>query len=138
MVGINVLNQSARERVLRTTQHKGIGTLCMFAVRRALSHPEMLRKVIADLAEQGLVDRGAFNLDAPLDFLKDPSVAASITEAAYRFCRWEPGLDVILSGTGNIDHLRENAKSINGDPLPDAITARLRELFEKVDTIAGN
>ena len=40
MVGFNILNQSARDRVLKRTQTLGVGTLDMFAVRRALSQPE--------------------------------------------------------------------------------------------------
>jgi L-galactose dehydrogenase len=138
MVGFNLLNQSARDTILSTTQRKRIGTLCMFAVRRALNHRELLRKVISDLAEAGQLDGHAFDPLDPLGFLTQPKVAASVTEAAYRFCRWEPGLDVILSGTGKVAHLRENASSINGPPLPVDIVDRLRKLFARVDSVAGN
>ena len=37
MVGLNLLNHSARSSVLASTQKVAAGTLCMFAVRRALS-----------------------------------------------------------------------------------------------------
>ena len=37
MVGFNILNQSARERVFPTAMEKNVGILIMFAVRRALS-----------------------------------------------------------------------------------------------------
>ena len=37
MVGFNLLNPSARERVLQPAIERGVGTLIMFAVRRALS-----------------------------------------------------------------------------------------------------
>ena len=133
MVGFNILNQSARERVFSITQEKGIGTLCMFAVRKALSRPEALRELMAQLVRQELVPP-----DASLDFLTQPSVADSIQEAAYRFCRWEPGIDVVLSGTGNPDHLSENAKSINAPQLPAEVKERLKEMFEKVDSVSGN
>ncbi|WP_309708653.1 aldo/keto reductase [Armatimonas sp.] len=53
MVGFNVLNQSARERVLAHTQAKYIGTLCMFAVRRVLSNPEALHSLLAELVASG-------------------------------------------------------------------------------------
>ncbi len=136
MVGFNILNQSARERIFPITTQKGIGTLCMFAVRKALSNPEILRKVMSDLAAEGLVKPGSFDPNAPLGFLEE--VAGSISEAAYRFCRWEPGLDVILSGTGNLEHLRANAASINAGPLPEEVVERLRTLFARVDTVSGN
>src|SRR5437016_5684559 len=69
MVGFNMLNQSARERVLAVTRRDRIGTLCMFAVRRALSQPDALKKLMADLTEQNLVDAGSFDPDDPLGFL---------------------------------------------------------------------
>ena len=133
LVGFNILNQSARDRILETTQRKGIGTLCMFAVRRALSNPESLRKVVGELVEAGEVDRDAVDLADPLGFLE-----GSVTEAAYRFARHEAGLDVILSGTGDLQHLRENAASINAPPLPPATVERLRAIFGRVDSVSGN
>jgi aryl-alcohol dehydrogenase-like predicted oxidoreductase len=136
MVGFNLLNQSARERVLETTRRKEIGTLCMFAVRRALSHPERLREVLRELVDEGLIE--ADNHEDPLAFLVAPGVADSVTGASYRFCRWEPGLDLILSGTGNVEHLRQNANWINRGPLPEDSANRLRQMFAKVDHIAGN
>ena len=39
MVGFNILNQTARRKVLPATRNKGIATECMFAVRRAFSNP---------------------------------------------------------------------------------------------------
>jgi len=61
MVGFNLLNQSARERVLAVTQSKNIGVLDMFAVRRALSDSAALKALMADLAAQGLVDKDGFD-----------------------------------------------------------------------------
>ena len=138
MVGFNLLTQSARERVLRHTQEKGIGTLCMFAVRRALSRPDALRELMRDLAAQGKVDPATFDSEDPLGFLTAVGVSESLTDAAYRFCRWEPGIDVALSGTGSIEHLRENAASLNRPPLPPEVTERLRQLFAGVDSVSGN
>lgn len=138
MVGFNLLNQSARERVLAHTQEHNIGTLCMFAVRRALSHSEILGDLMRDLASQGVVDAGAFDADDPLGFLLTEGGASSLPDAAYRFCRWEPGLDVILSGTGRVEHLQENAASLNRPPLPPAVMERLKALFARVDSISGN
>jgi len=110
----------------------------MFAVRKALSNPERLKALIREMAESDLVDASEFDLDNPLGFLTNDGVASSVTEAAYRFCLWEPGIDVVLSGTGSVDHLRENAQSLSQPPLPAEVSARLRRLFAGVDTVSGN
>jgi L-galactose dehydrogenase len=138
MVGFSLLNQSARQRVLTQTQAQGIGTLCMFAVRRALSQPEALRALMAELVAQNLIAEGAFDPADPLGFLAADGVAASIPDAAYRFCRWEPGIDVVLAGTGNVEHLRANADSLLRPPLPAAVLEWLERLFANVDSISGN
>jgi aryl-alcohol dehydrogenase-like predicted oxidoreductase len=138
MVGFSLLNQSARQRVLAQTQQQNIGTLCMFAVRRALSRPDALRDLMAELAAQNLVDPSAFDPQDPLGFLVEDPIAANVPDAAYRFCRWEPGIDVVLSGTGNVEHLQANAASLLLPPLPAATVARLQRLFADVDSISGN
>jgi aryl-alcohol dehydrogenase-like predicted oxidoreductase len=138
MVGFSILNQSARDRVFAVTSPRGIGTLCMFAVRRALSVPDALRAMVADLVSRGLADPDAVGGDEPLRFLCEPGVADSVVEAAYRFCRHEPGLDVVLSGTGDLGHLEENARSITGPPLPPSVCERLRSAFARVDCVSGN
>lgn len=132
MVGHNMLNPSARHTVLPKTTEKQIGTLCMFAVRRALSRPEALHELIRDLIDQGKLDREKVNADDPLGFLDD------VVEAGYRFCVHEPGIDVVLFGTGNPDHVDANIRAINAPPLPDEHRARLQELFGHLDCVSGN
>lgn len=133
MVGFSLLNPSARERILPTTQTKGIGTLDMFAVRHALSHPDALRTLVGDLIDMGTVGGEGIDRDDPLGF-----VGPNLQDAAYRFCLHEPGIDVVLSGTGNADHLRENARSLSGPPLPPEVQDRLRAIFGAVDSVTGN
>ena len=70
--------------------------------------------------------------------LWERSVATSIPDAAYRFCRDEPGTHVILSGTGNPAHLRANLASFERPPLPEADRRRLEQIFRRVDSVAGN
>ncbi|RIK35048.1 MAG: aldo/keto reductase [Chloroflexi bacterium] len=138
MVGFNMLNQTARERVLARTQAQNIGVLIMFAVRRTLSDPAKLAETMQTLAAAGQVDPAACDPAAPLDFLVHPSGAASLTEAAYRYCRYEPGVHVVLSGTGNVAHLEENARALLQPPLPAADVARVNRLFAQVDSVSGN
>ncbi len=138
MVGFNLLNQTARDRIFPATIEKNIGTLIMFAVRRALSNPERLQATLTDLIRNGEINAADLDMDAPLAFATAPGVAASLTEAAYRFCRDEPGAHVVLSGTGNVHHLEENAQALNQPPLPPEVTERLRAIFAGVDSVSGS
>lgn len=137
MTGFNMINPSARQRVFATTRAKGVGTLVMFAVRRALSQPAALKALIADLLDRGLIDADALDADDPLGFLLAPGGAASVVEAAYRFCRHEPGADVVLTGTGKVAHLEQNLAAINAGALPAAMLARLQQVFGAIDSVSG-
>jgi aryl-alcohol dehydrogenase-like predicted oxidoreductase len=138
MVGFSLLNPSARRTVFPLTREREVGTLIMFAVRRALSHPEALKEMVAGLVAEGAVDPGKVNAGDPLDFVRESAGVASITEAAYRFCRHEPGADVVLTGTGDPAHLEENLRAIQGPPLAPALQARLADIFGAVDSVSGN
>ena len=97
MVGFNLLNPSARERVLQPAIERGVGTLIMFAVRRALSQPAELRKVVLDLVERGAIPSDGIDLDDPLGFLiaqdRAPWPARPAADPAGRVAeRFEPDL----------------------------------------------
>lgn len=138
MVGFNLLNPSARRRVFPLTMQHEVGTLIMFAVRRALSDPAALREVAAKLVESGEADRNALDPHDPLDFLSSHPHVESVVQAAYRFCRHEPGANVILTGTGSGDHLRQNVRSILAPPLPAELSSRLEAVFGRVESVSGN
>ena len=124
MIGFNLLNQSARERLFSITHSEGIGVLGMFAVRRALSRPEVLRQIITELRTKGLLDEtGSFDFNIERDLLTLSS--GELTELSYRFCRHEPGIDVVLTGTGNVEHLKQNVASINRGALPSKMRSAL-------------
>jgi aryl-alcohol dehydrogenase-like predicted oxidoreductase len=50
-------------------------------------------------------------------------------EAAYRYARHEPGVDVTLFGTGDAAHLRTNIASLLKPPLPEPDRKKLEVLF---------
>ena len=137
MVGFNVLNQSARQRVLVHTRAKNIATQAMFVVRNAFRDPGRLAEVVAELVEQGLVDPAEVDLANPLGFLLAGGVATSLADAAYRFCRDETGIDIVLSGTGDIAHLEANVASMTRPPLPQNVRERLARIFDRVDTVTA-
>ena len=138
MAGFNLLNQSARERVFLKSCEKNIGILCMFAVRRALSDPAALDEVLRTLVSEGSISPDDFDAKAPLDFLLESGIAGNIPEAAYRFCRFEPGIHTVLSGTGDLAHLEENVTSLSSKALPEERSAQLKHLFRRVDSVSGN
>lgn len=138
LVGFNILNQSARDRVFIKAIEKNIGIVVMYAVRVALSKPERLREVIRELIEKKEIDYHWINVDDPLGFLIHEGGAVSLTDAAYRFCRYEPGTHVILSGTGNPDHLKANIDSFYRLPLPQEDLTKLKFIFQNVSSILGN
>jgi aryl-alcohol dehydrogenase-like predicted oxidoreductase len=138
MVGFNLLNPSARNSVFRLTQEHDVGTLIMFAVRRGLSRPDALVELVDGLIARGDIDPDRVQRDDPLGFVSKHPGVVSLVDAAYRFCRHEPGAHVILTGTGNPDHLRENVASILRPPLPDELAMQLRDLFGRVDSVSAN
>ena len=138
MVGFNMLNPSARERVFPETQTRNVGTLIMFAVRETLSHPDQLRKLVGELIDRGELDPKLVDRNRPLGFLRNAPGGPTVVEAAYRFCRHEPGAHVVLTGTGDAEHLRDNVESILAPKLSSDVRARLAEMFGKLDTVSGN
>jgi aryl-alcohol dehydrogenase-like predicted oxidoreductase len=138
MVGHNLLNPSARRSVFPLTQRQRIGTLIMFAVRRALTSADRVRETVAQLIETGAVDATRIDPHDPLGFVTADTNVKSLVQAAYRFCRHEAGADVILTGTGSVEHLHENVAAILAPPLPRQIGTRLMDLFGNVDSVSGD
>ena len=138
MIGFNFLNQSARQRVFPHTQAKNIGTMGMFAVRKALSRPAHLKKILTELRDKNQIDPALCEIPDLLGFLTDTGKAETIPEAAYRYCRYESGLDSVLTGTGSVEHLKENVTALLKEPLPAADCERLAALFGRVDSVSGN
>lgn len=137
MVGFNLLNQTARKTVLKKAMEKNVGVLNMFAVRKALSNKERLGEIVSELIENQKLDPADIDRDDPFKFLIHDTGALSLTDAAYRFCRHEPGIHVVLSGTSNPDHLKANIASLCRPPLPEDDVARLKSIFGKVDSVSG-
>lgn len=138
MLGFNLLNPSARKTLFPLTLQHDVGTLVMFAVRRGLNSVENTREAVAELIAKGEVDPALINPDDPLDFLRTTPGVKSQIEAAYRFCRHEPGAHVILTGTGSAAHLEENIASILAPPLPAETQARLKAIFGESSSASAN
>jgi L-galactose dehydrogenase len=100
MVGLNFRNRSAADVIFPAASAAGIGVIGMFAARR--------------LGKSGA-----------LDDIAAEAGAAGVQELAYRYCRHQAGMDVVLTGTGNPEHLRRNVEAALLPPLPDSVLRRL-------------
>jgi len=129
MVAFHLLHQNARFSVFPLTRATGVATLLMFAVRLVFSQPDRLQATLADLVRRGLLPTRWGDRAAPLAFIGEHPGQAGLIDAAYRYARHEPGVDVVLFGTGDIEHLRTNIRSILADPLPPDTLNRVRECF---------
>jgi aryl-alcohol dehydrogenase-like predicted oxidoreductase len=138
MVGFSLLNPSARKTVFPLAKSKSVGVLNMFAVRRALSQPERLKEICAELIAKRMIGEDVLDANDPLGFLLRETDATTIPEAAYRFCRHEPGVHVVLFGTGNPAHLKENVAAILKPALPAPALEKLDKIFGALDHLTGN
>ncbi len=129
MLAYSLVNQGARHRIFPVTQRRGVGTLLMFVVRNIFSNAAHRRDVFAKLVEQGQLDASILAEGDPLAFLISEGAAESITDAAYRYARHEKGADVILFGTGDKAHVKDNIESILRPSLATPIIERLHALF---------
>ena len=129
MVSFHLMSQNTREKVFPATLRHRVGTLLMFAVRSIFASPDRVAVAMKELAAAGQVPQWLADTPDPLGFLIHPDGASSLTDAAYRYVRHEPGVDVVLFGTGDQAHLRSNIASILKPPLPEADRDKLKELF---------
>ena len=137
MIGHNLLNFSARELLFKITRAKGIGTLCMFAVRQALISPTNLQSFLQKKVDAGELDAQTLQAVSLLRELVQSGQCGSFTEAAYRFCAHEAGIDCVLSGTGSAEHLAQNITDIQKPPLPANFLARFEPLFAGLTALSG-
>jgi len=138
MVGLNIVNHSALAHIIPLAKEADVGIQCMYAVRRKLAQPDLARQVVEAAVAAGEVDPADLDRVDPLGFLVAPDVAGSLAEACYRFDRHSPGVDTVLTGTGSLDHLAENLRSMTGPPLPETVVARIGRLFGDVRSVTGD
>ena len=131
MIAFHMMHQNARDLVFARSSANRIGTLIMFAVRNIFSKPERLKAELRQLAAERKVAGWLGQAPEPLGFLihAESGGAETLPEAAYRFVRHEPGVDVVLFGTGEPAHLRANIAAILKPPLPETDRRMLTKFF---------
>ncbi len=131
MVAFHMMHQNAQSLVFPRSLANRVGTLIMFAVRNIFSKPQRLKAELRQLAAEGKVSRWMGHAPNPLGFLLhvEDGGALTIPEAAYRYVRHQPGVDVVLFGTGDREHLRTNIASILKPALPEIDRRMLAKFF---------
>ena len=138
MVGFNLLNQTARERVLAPAEAADVGTMIMFAVRQTLLDLEATAAHLREQAAEGRLPTGV-DVEADLATIAElaSTAAPTLADLAYRFTREEPGVSTVLVGTGNPAHLAENLETFRRPPLSEDTLDRLRRILPGVDTMTA-
>ncbi len=138
MVGFNMVNQCARERVFATAQEKNIGILGMFAIRRALASEQAFIETLEDLRARGELPPG-FDVNKAMERLcGDGPKRPPLSDIAYRYCRDEPAIHSVLMGTGDISHLEQNVATFGEPRLPDDTRQFIATTFGHITDFSGN
>ena len=138
MAGHNMINQSAQGAVFPICRERNIGVMNIFTVRNLFWNPPRLAEVIAELKDQGVIDRDALPDEKPLDWLLDDGEVESLVEAAYRYAAYTDPVSTVMCGTIDIPELDEDVTFIEKGPLSAAKIERLDELFGHIDLAIGN
>lgn len=137
MVGFNILNTCARERVLRTAKERNVGVFDMFAVRRAMRDASALEDYIQRHVSEGKLDDRAQGVVELARKTIGAGGCRTLPELAYRYCLHEPGIDCVLTGTGSVEHLRENLRTAEMPPLAEELRSELDAIVSGWDHLSA-
>jgi aryl-alcohol dehydrogenase-like predicted oxidoreductase len=128
LVGYNLLSPWAEESALPACARAGIGAVGMVAVRQALRDPALLTRVIRAAKARGEIAVRDLPDENPLDWLLD-GFCPTVPAIAYRFAIAHPAIASVLSGTLNLDHLRDNLAAVTAPPMSPEQLTRVRAIW---------
>ena len=132
MVAFHLMNQNTREAVFPATSEASRRHAA--DVRRARHLRRDAKRVVEAMKELAAAVQRCRSRWPTIPIHSAswciPGGATSLTDAAYRYVRHEPGVDVVLFGTGDQAHLRANIESILRPPLPQADRDKLKEFVQ--------
>ena len=129
MLAFSIMNQNAKKEILPKTMSKNIGTMSMFVVRSLFSVKGRLKQDIDELVKNKQLPEWFLDEKEPLEFILKNSGAQNIIDACYRYVRHQKGIDTVLFGTGNINHLKKNIRSIVNLKLSNVCINKINKYF---------
>jgi len=129
MFAFSVMNHNAKKIIFPKTVSKNIGTMAMFVVRSLFSVPGRLKNDIKYLVKSKQLPEWFAREEYPLKFILKDSGAKNVMDACYRYVRHEQGVDTVLFGTGNKNHLKENLQSILAPRLSEESIKKINQYF---------
>jgi aryl-alcohol dehydrogenase-like predicted oxidoreductase len=117
MIGLHLANRTGSRIAAEAKQH-GTGVMAM----------HVLRPFRSKASTESLLRGSGTSLEELTALLAAHGVG-SLQDAAMRFCRHDSGADVVLTGTGEIGHLRASLAAAAAGPLPRPLMAELNRIF---------
>ncbi len=118
---INIFDQRNLDYNLIEAKRRGIGVV---AKRPVGNIPWQFKdRPFGKYAEEYWLRMKKMNLDYGENWL----------DAALRFTAFTEGVDTLIVGTSNIEHLKNNLRILNSGPLPEEIYSSIRNAFKEND-----
>jgi aryl-alcohol dehydrogenase-like predicted oxidoreductase len=118
---INIADQRNIDRLLPMAKEKGLGVI---AKRPAANSPWRFKEQpFGRYAEVYWLRLKKMNI------LQEDN----LQETALRFAAYTWGVDTVIAGTSNLEHLRENIKMVEKGPLDQDYYNKIRDLFRNYD-----
>ncbi|MDC7218817.1 MAG: aldo/keto reductase [Spirochaetales bacterium] len=129
VVGYNILNQSASS-LLKEAKKKGLMCISMSAIKQAFVNNEVFGIYMDHMIKEKKFHFTQSEFYEFKDELFRGADGVSFPGLAYRFVRDEDLFDVILTGTGNNEHLMDNIESLKAPALSNRVHSLLKEFFK--------
>ena len=137
MIGYNLLNSCAEDRLFEICRTENVGVIIMFAIRRAMSDLARRRQIFDHLVEEGYLEGASLDNHDPLAWLVSKEVR-SVMEAGYRFAIEPDVVGTVLTGTSKEQHLKQNLSAIAAGPLPKTLRSKIKSRYGHLTQPLGN
>jgi len=132
MLRYNLFHQGADRRVFPVTTDKGTGVMSMCPVDPPITRPDELRTWLEGLKGIGKLTDEALSPTDPVQCWIEHGTSA-LASAGMRFAASQPAIDVVITGTANVDHLEHNVQTALNCSLSPNDVAAVRRIYSSLD-----